>query len=69
MPNIMTEGCLDMPTLKEWRLSNIENGSYPAAMPRSVAIEFFATNGCSLVGSFFVPMGKGRTEAFIFRKA
>ena len=66
--DIMTEECLDMPTLKEWRLSKIDNGSYPATMPRAVAIEFFTTNDCSLVGSFFVPMGKGRTEAFIFRK-
>jgi hypothetical protein len=66
--DIMTEACLDTATLRKWAASGIDNGAYPAAMPRKVALEFFAETGCALVGSFTVPMGEGRTETFVFRK-
>ena len=67
--DIMTEACLDSGTLRKWVASGIDNGAYPAAMPRTIALEFFAERGCTLVGSFLVPMGKGHTETFVFRKA
>ena len=67
--DIMTEACLDAETVGKWAASGIDNGAYPAAMPRSVAIEAFAANGCDLIGSFLVPMGEeGQTETFVFRK-
>jgi hypothetical protein len=43
------------------------HGSYPAAMPRRIVIDFFTAHGFALVGTFFVPMGPGKTECFVFR--
>jgi hypothetical protein len=48
--------------------SNIRNGSYPAALPRSVAEEFFASNGFKLAGNFILPMKPGTTELLVFKK-
>jgi hypothetical protein len=66
--DIMTEACLDPGTLRKWAASGIDNGAYPAAMPRKAATDFFTASGCTLVGSFLVPMGHGHTETFVFRK-
>jgi hypothetical protein len=66
--DIMTEACLDTATLGKWAASGIDNGAYPAAMPRTVAIDVLAESGCALLGSFLVPMGEGHTETFVFRK-
>jgi hypothetical protein len=66
--DIMTEACLDAETLRKWAASGIDNGAYPAAMPRNAALDFFAASRCDLVGGFQVPMGEGRTETFVFRK-
>ncbi len=66
--DIMTERCLDAETLRRWAASGVENGSYPAAMPRQVAIDYFGDRSCELVGSFLVPMGAGTTEVLAFRK-
>jgi hypothetical protein len=67
--DIMSEACLDRPTLARWAASGIDNGAYPAVMPRSVAIDFLAERGCALVGSFLVPMGEGHTETLVLRKS
>ncbi len=40
-----------------------------AAMPETATLAFFADMGCSLVGSFQVPMGVGTTQTFVFKKA
>lgn len=66
--DIMTEACLDVGTVTKWAASGIDNGAYPAAMPRAAAMDFFAAKNCDLTGSFLVPMGEGRTETFVFRK-
>jgi hypothetical protein len=66
--DIMTEACLDSNTLKSWVAAEIEDGSYPAVMPRAPTIDCFEGRGFVLVGTFIVPMGPGRTEMFVFRK-
>ncbi len=66
--DVMTESCLDAETLRHWAASGVDNGSYPAAMPRQVAIDYFDDQSFEFVGSFLVPMGSGRTEVLAFRK-
>ena len=67
--DIMTESCLDTETLRRWAASGVDNGTYPAAMPRQVAIDYFSDHSFELVGSFLVPMGAGKTEVLAFRKS
>lgn len=66
--DIMTENCLDLDTFKKWANSPHETGSYPAAMPRAIAIEYFVSHQFDLIGTFFMPMPPGRTEVLVFRK-
>lgn len=66
--DIMTDACLSPETVWRWTASGVDNGAYPAAMPRSTAVDFFASAGCTLVGSFLVPMGVGQTETLVFQK-
>ena len=67
--DIMTESCLDAETVDEWVRSETQHGSYPAAMPRGVAIEFFTRRGFDFIGAFVVPMGPGKTEYLVFRRS
>ena len=66
--DIVTEECLDPDTVERWAVSDLETGSYPAVIPRCVALDFFAGKGFRLAGSFFVPMGLGTTETFVFER-
>lgn len=66
--DIMTENCLDQNAMQAWADSDTDNGSYPAAMSRSVAVNTFTNKGFTLVDSFVVPMPPGKTELLIFRK-
>lgn len=67
--DLITERCLDVGTLRNWIASNIENGAYPAVVPRTVAVSYFEAEGCDLIGTFIVPIGNiGQTEVFVFRK-
>lgn len=66
--DIMTENCLDLDTFKKWVAFPHETGSYPAAMPRAIAVEYFESHQFDLVGTFFIPMPPGRTEVFVFHK-
>ncbi len=66
--DIMTEDCLDSSTLEKWVVAETGHGSYPAIMPRSLAIDCFESRGFDLVGAFIVPMGPGMSETFVFRK-
>ena len=63
--DIMSEDCLDLTTLQRWVDSGIENGSYPAVMPRSLAIDYFQSCSFKVVGSFFVAMEGGKQSACI----
>jgi len=67
--DILTEACLDLDTLQQWVDSGLDTGSYPAAMPRAIAVGYFSSRQFELVGTFVVPMTPGRTEVFVFRKA
>jgi hypothetical protein len=67
--DIMTESCLNAGTLETWIESETQHGTYPATMPRGVAIDFFTSRGFDLVGTFMIPMGPGRTEYFVFRRS
>jgi hypothetical protein len=65
--DIVTEACVTSTIVERW-ISSIRGGVYPAVIPRQYALDFFMSQGVSLVGSFFVPMRPGLTETFVFRK-
>jgi len=67
--DIVTESCMSSEQLEIWVESGINNGSYPAVIPRGLASEFFDKHGFVLRGSFIVPMRPGRTETFVFQKS
>jgi SAM-dependent methyltransferase len=67
--DVTTEACLDADTVDRWIDSDLQTGAYPAAVPRKVCTQYFEAHGCSLVGTFIIPMGPGTTEGFVFRKA
>ncbi len=66
--DIMTERCLSGDAMEVWASSHVDNGSFPAAMPREVATRFFAAAGFALVGSVVVPMPPGVTELMVFKR-
>jgi hypothetical protein len=66
--DILTEVCLEPSILHKWIGSAIDNGAYPAAIPREAAINFFKSESFDLKGSFLAPMGPGFTEVFVFQK-
>jgi hypothetical protein len=66
--DVMTENCLSPATVDTWAASGIENGSFPASLPRAVVTGFFETNGFELIGSFLGPMPPGQTETMVFRR-
>lgn len=67
--DILTEACLEPNTLNLWVESGIENGAFPAVMPRTLALDYFSNNGFEAVGTFQVPIAVGRTtEVFVLRK-
>ena len=65
--DIMTEDCLPPDCIQEWVSAGIENGAYPAAMPKAAALDYFASLGCELVGDFITPMELGSTQTFVFK--
>jgi Methyltransferase domain len=67
--DILTEACLDLKTLEAWIESGIDNGAFPAVMPRALALDYFASRGFEAIGTFQVPLGVDHTtEVFVFRK-
>lgn len=72
--DIMTETCLDQASLEKWIALGSSGDTYPvdmafpAAMPRSVAIDYFKHRGCEIAGTFTIPMGPATTEVFVFRR-
>lgn len=67
--DILTEHCLSPEIIDRWAASDLDTGSYPAAVPSQSASNFFASRGFWLAGTFIVPMGPGTTEVFAFQKA
>lgn len=67
--DVMTETCLDPATMRAWATKGgAGHDSYPAAMPRQVCVDLFATLGCGLEASFPAPMGFAATEVLVFGK-
>jgi Methyltransferase domain len=64
----VTEPCLDTKSVELWANAGIDNGSHPALLPRSVALNYFKERGFSCLGSFVVPMSPGTCATFAFRK-
>lgn len=67
--DIVTEDCLTPEIIDRWVSSGLQTGSYPAAVPRKTACDYFGSHGFRLAGSFTVPMGPGTTEVLAFQKA
>ena len=68
--DIATEQCLSGPYLKSWMEEQPWDWDWtPYLISRSFVSDFFAQNGFTLVGSFFIPLWPGRTECFAFRKS
>jgi SAM-dependent methyltransferase len=63
--DIVTEECFNGQVTDNWLSSNVDWAN--SMIPRQFAIKFFAARGCSLVGSFLIPMKPGVTEYLIFR--
>ncbi|MGW8379042.1 methyltransferase domain-containing protein [Streptomyces sp. ODS28] len=67
--DVMTENCLDPATMHAWATKGgAGHDSYPAAMPRRVCVDLFATLGCRLESAFLAPLGFASTEVLVFRK-
>ena len=66
--DMVTEGCLDDATLKDWFIAGVSYQHYPCLMPKQFAIDLLSRRDCTFVGSFFVPMKPGKTECMVFRK-
>jgi hypothetical protein len=66
--DIISESCLDESTLEKWLRSEIDNGAYPAVVPRAVVTTWFGEHGLDLVGTAMIPIGPGTAELFVFRK-
>ncbi|MFF2024962.1 methyltransferase domain-containing protein [Streptomyces sp. NPDC058171] len=67
--DVMTETCLDPAAVHTWATEGgAGHGSYPAAMPRRVCVDLFATLGCTLEASFLAPLGVASTEVLVFGK-
>jgi SAM-dependent methyltransferase len=66
--DVMTERCLSKDSMLIWSRCGIRNGSFPAVMPREVAIDFFTSNGFTLASSFIAPLPPGTTELLLFKR-
>lgn len=66
--DVITEDCLDPPTAESWRTSGIDNGAYPAVVPRSLVLSTFERLGFELLGTPPIPIGPGLAHLFVFRK-
>jgi hypothetical protein len=67
--DVVTEPCLSVEAVQAWATSGIRNDSYPAAVPRGVAVEYFGANGFTLAGNFIVPMNPCTTELLVFKRS
>jgi hypothetical protein len=63
--DLVTEACMTEDLIDKW--INIKM-FYPTMFPIDMVTNFFAQNGCKLVGRFFAPMKPGISEYLIFKK-
>jgi SAM-dependent methyltransferase len=66
--DVMSEDCLPVEAVRKWIAADVENGAFPAAMPKSVVRSYFDAAHCRLIGDFISPMGVGATQTFAFNK-
>jgi hypothetical protein len=66
--DVFTERCLRDAAMQVWADSGIRNGSFPAVLPRELALTFFTSKGFTLAGTFIVPMPPGETELLVFQR-
>ena len=67
--DVITENCLHGDAMRIWYNSGIRNGSFPAVMPKQVAVDFFTASGFTLAGDFIVPIPPGTAELLAFKRA
>jgi hypothetical protein len=66
--DVVTEGCMDDETVKQWLDSGAGYQAYPSLTPKQYIVDFFARNGFAFEGSFLVVMKPGKTECLVFRR-
>jgi len=67
--DVMTETCLNPAAVRAWATEGgAGHGSYPAAVPRRMCVDLFATLDCDLEAAFLAPLGVATTEVLVFRK-
>lgn len=66
--DIVTEDCMDNPTLESWRASGIKSAHFPSFMSKQFTLEYVTSRGFSYDGSFIIPMKPGKTECFVFTR-
>ena len=66
--DVVTERCLGGDAMQTWVKSGLRLGSFPAVLPREVAVSLFTEEGFTLAGSFIVPMPPGTTELMVFKR-
>ncbi|MFF0745379.1 methyltransferase domain-containing protein [Streptomyces sp. NPDC004111] len=67
--DVMTETCLEPDAVHDWAKQGGEgHGPYPAALPRRMCVDLFASLGCRLEAGFTAPLGVATTEVLVFRK-
>jgi SAM-dependent methyltransferase len=62
--DVVTEDCLDEPTVSTW----IQSGSIFHPIPREWLMSFLADRDLTLAGSFFTPLPPGKAQVFVFHK-
>jgi hypothetical protein len=66
--DILSEDCVDSPTLEQWLATGSWPQAYPHIMPKKYVIEFLASRGLTYRGSFFEDMKPGKTECLVFHR-
>jgi hypothetical protein len=64
--DVITECCMDDETLAAWLASDL---NFPCLMPKQYAIRVMESKGLGFVGSFFIPLVRGKTECMVFERA
>lgn len=64
--DLVTAECINNELMAKWVESGVDHAH--SMTPRSVALDYFSSQGFSHRGSFIVPMAPGLTEYFVFKK-
>jgi len=65
--DLVTAECLNNELMAKWVESGVDHAH--SMTPRSVALDYFASQGFRHCGNFIVPMAPGLTEYFVFKKS